>query len=211
MPKIIITTRNKGKFTEIKEIFSDTSWEILSLNDFENVLNGFDVEENATTYEGNAIIKAMGFGFKLASLIDLKDTFLLADDSGLEIDALGGRPGVKSARYVQGSDADRYNRILDELKEVLDETKRTSRYRCTVAIFNPINFKVNTFEGSVECRIVFSPRGDKSFGYSPICLLAEADYQKTYAECEPSDLTKLNHRGKAFNSAKNFIRNCNLS
>lgn len=196
MDKLLIATRNQGKTKELKEIFNGINFEILSLNDIEE-LNGFEVEENALSYEGNAIIKAVIYGYKCGILT-------IADDSGLEIDALGVRPGIHSARYVEGVDADRNKKVLEELGGTSEE-KRTCRYICVSAVYNPQTEVVKTFKGVWEGRIADTPRGNKSFGYAPIFLCPEFDYKKTNAELDPWETIKINHRGKAFKQAKEYI------
>jgi len=191
--KILIATRNKGKFPEIVEKIKDLPFEFLNLNDFDNA---GDVEETAMTFEGNAIIKAMTYGIRANCLV-------LADDSGLEIDALNGKPGVMSARYVEGTDEDRYLKVLEEMKDVSDE-KRTARFKCVIAIYNPENQEIKTFEGKVEGVILREPRGDKGFGYDPIFYVPEIG--KTLAEIEVGHKNSVDHRGRALENAKPFLR-----
>ncbi|MFH1188027.1 MAG: RdgB/HAM1 family non-canonical purine NTP pyrophosphatase [bacterium] len=198
MDKLLIATRNQGKMKEVKEVLNGVNFEILSLNDIKK-LDDFEVEENALSYEGNAIIKAIIYSKKSGFLT-------IADDSGLEIDALGGRPGIHSARYIEGTDEDRNKKILEELKEV-EEKKRTSRYFCVSAVYNPKTEIVKTFRGIWEGRIADAPRGNKSFGYAPIFLCPEFDYKKTNAELDPWETVKINHRGRAFGQARGYIKN----
>lgn len=198
MNKLLIATRNQGKFKELGEIFSGVNFEILSLGDIKE-LDSFEAEENALSYEGNAIIKAMVYGKKSGLLT-------IADDSGLEIDALNGRPWIHSARYVEGTDEDRNKKILEELKGV-EGKKRACRYFCVSAIYNSKTEIVKTFRGVWEGRIANVPRGNKSFGYAPIFLCPEFDYKKTNAELEPWETVKINHRGKAFGQAMEYIEN----
>ncbi|MFH1564609.1 MAG: non-canonical purine NTP pyrophosphatase [bacterium] len=196
MEKLLIATRNPGKMKELREIFSGVDFEILSLNDIKE-LDGFEVKENALSYEGNAIIKAIIYGNKNGFLT-------IADDSGLEIDALNGRPGIHSARYVEGTDEDRNKKILEELEGV-EEEKRICRYICFSAVYNPKTEILKTFKGIWEGIIANSPCGNKSFGYAPIFLCPEFDYKKTNAELDPWETIKINHRGKAFEQAKEYI------
>lgn len=196
MNKLLIATRNQGKIKEVKEVLNGVNFEILPLNDIKK-LDGFEVEENALSYEGNAIIKAIIYGKKSGLLT-------IADDSGLEIDALGGRPGIHSARYIEGTEIDRYKKILEEMRGI-DEEKRACRYVCVSAIYNPKTEIVKTFQGVWKGRVASAPRGNKSFGYAPIFLCPEFDYKKTNAELDPWETVKVNHRGKAFGQAREYI------
>jgi XTP/dITP diphosphohydrolase len=198
MIKLLIATRNQGKLAEIKKIFKDVDFEILSLDDIKEI-DDFEPEENANSYKGNAVIKATAYGKKVGLLT-------IADDGGLEIDALDGRPGVNSARYAEGTDEDRYRKILAELEGVSPEN-RTCRYRCVAALYNPKTETVHTFGGVWEGRIVEYPRGNKSFGYAPIFLSPEYNFEKTNAELDPDETIKINHRGKAFRKAKKMLIN----
>lgn len=200
--KILIATRNKGKFPEIMEKLKDLPLEFFSLNDFDKPDSKIkEVEETAMTFEGNAIIKAVVYGTRLNMLT-------LADDSGLEIDALGGRPGIFSARYVEGSDKDRYEKILEEMRDVPEE-KRTARFKCVIAIYNPENQNILTFEGIVEGMILRETKGNSGFGYDPIFFVPEIG--KTLAEIEIGDKNKIDHRGRALEKLKEaFLKNDNF-
>lgn len=200
--RILIATRNKGKFPEIMEKLKDLPLEFFSLNDFDKSDSKIkEVEETAMTFEGNAIIKAVVYGTRLNMLT-------LADDSGLEIDALGGQPGIFSARYVEGSDKDRYEKILEEMRDVPEE-KRTARFKCVIAIYNPKNQNILTFEGRIEGIILQNPKGNYGFGYDPIFFVPEIG--KTLAEIEIGDKNKIDHRGRALEKFKEaFLKNDNF-
>jgi XTP/dITP diphosphohydrolase len=135
----------------------------------------------------------------------------LADDSGLCIDALGGRPGVYSARY-SGPGTDPHSIDQNNNKKVLGELAgmpapaRTGRYNCTVAIYDPVSKFVDTVTGLWEGRIALEPRGQKSFGYAPIFLPVDLNYEKTSAELEPEEIIAINHRGRAFRAALAVLR-----
>ena len=158
--KLLIATRSRGKFPEIVALLRGLPFECFSLNDVPELPQDFEVEEPAMTFEGNAIIKAVTFGKRTGLLT-------LAEDAGLEVDALGGRPGVYSARYAPGTDKDRYMKLLGELEGVPDE-KRTARFRAVVAMYNPRTDKVRTCEGVYEGKIVAKPQGTNGFGYDPV-------------------------------------------
>lgn len=191
---LVIATANRGKAEEIKIIFKDTGFNLKFLFDFPEELKNLKIVENAKTFEGNALIKAIVIG-------DLLNMITLADDSGLCIDALDGRPGVLSARYSEtGTDKDNYLKVLKEMEDVPFE-ERGCHYNCTVAIYDPKTKFVDTAEGTWDARVALEPKGDKSFGYAPIVLAKELNYQKTNAEFDPEDTININHRGKAFRKA----------
>jgi XTP/dITP diphosphohydrolase len=191
---ILIATANKGKAKEIKEIFKNTSLNPKFLFDFPEKLKNLKIIENAKSFEGNALIKAIIVG-------DILNMLTLADDSGLCIDALDGKPGILSARYSEaGTDQENYLKILEEMKKISPEN-RNCHYNCTVAIYDPQTKFVDTVSGIWEGKIAIKPKGNKSFGYAPIFLAKDFDYKKTNAEFDPKDLININHRGKAFRKA----------
>lgn len=194
MRTILIATNNKGKAEEIKKIFKDINLNIKFLFDFPEETKDLEIIENADSFKGNALIKASIAGGKLNMLT-------LADDSGLCVDYLQGAPGIYSARYSEeGSDKSNYEKLLGELDGVPLE-KRNCYYRCAVVIYDPQTKFVNTFFGDWHGKVALQPKGNKSFGYAPIFLAKDFDYQKTNAECDSEDLIKINHRGKAFRNA----------
>lgn len=196
MKKLLIATRSKGKFSEIVSELSGLPFELLNLNNVSELPPNFEVEEPATTFEGNAIIKAMTLGKKTGFLT-------LAEDAGLEVDALNGRPGVYTARYAPGTDEDRYRKLLGELLAVPEE-KRTARFRAIVAIYDPKNDKVRTCEGVYGGRIAMEPQGSNGFGYDPIFYNIELG--KTNAEMTMEEKNKVSHRGKSLRKAKEILK-----
>ena len=192
----MIATRNAGKFPEIVEGLGDVPFEIINLNDVEDLPKGFDVEEPAKTFEGNAIIKAMTLG-KMTGYLTL------ADDSGLEVDALDGRPGVYTARYATGTDEDRYNKLLEEMRSVEDED-RTARFRSVIAIYDPHTDKVRTCEGVYEGKILREPVGSEGFGYDPVFWSLELGKSGGLMSLEEKN--KVSHRGRAVREAKELLR-----
>lgn len=194
--KLLIATRSKGKFPEIVEELKDLPLEFLSLNDVQELPHDFAVEEPAMTFEGNAIIKAMTFGSKTGLLT-------LADDSGLEVDALLGRPGVYSSRYASGMDEDRYGKLLKEMENI-PEGKRGAQFRCLVAIFDPKREKIRTGEGIVRGRILREPRGSHGFGYDPIFY--NEVFGKTNAELSLKEKNSISHRGIALKKAREILQ-----
>ena len=193
--QILIATRSKGKLPEIKSLLSELELDIISLNDLEE-FNDFLVEEPALTLEGNAIIKAMTIGFKSGLLT-------IADDAGLEVDALQGKLGVFTARYATGSDKDRYMKLLREMEGVSSE-RRTARFRAVVAIFDPTNYKIRTVEGVYEGNIANAPIGSGGFGYDPIFISAQLG--KTSAEMSEAEKNSISHRGIAFGRARQILK-----
>lgn len=191
---ILIATSNKGKAEEIKKIFQDTNFAPKFLFDFPDQVKDLKIIENAKSFEGNALIKAIIAG-------DILDMITLADDSGLCIDALDGRPGVLSARCSEiGTDQANYLKVLEEM-EGTPFANRDCHYNCTVAIYDPKTKFIETVLGIWEAKVALEPRGDKSFGYAPIILAKDFNYQKTNAEFDPEEVINVNHRGKAFRKA----------
>jgi XTP/dITP diphosphohydrolase len=125
----------------------------------------------------------------------------LSDDSGLEIDALNGRPGVRSARYAK-TDAERIQKVLDEMHEVPDQN-RGAQFRCVMAVYDPVYTRVYTFSGTCKGRILHQKKGDKSFGYSPIFYFDA--YGKTYGEMEIEERSSISHRGQALKKAAQYL------
>lgn len=194
MQKLVIATRNKGKVVEIKHALADFDWEVIGLVDT-TISPDFDVEEPALTMEGNAIIKAITYGDKTGLLT-------LSEDAGLEVDALNGRPGVYSARYAPGTDADRYNKLLRELSSVQPEN-RGAQFRAVIAIYDPISKKIRTCEGIYRGSITNEPKGTAGFGFDPVFY--NRTLQKTNAEMSIVEKTLVSHRGKALKQAREIL------
>lgn len=193
--KLLIATRNKGKIAEIQLELKDLPFEVVGLEEA-GVPKEFDVEEPAMTMEGNAVIKAMTYGRKTGLLT-------LSEDAGLEVDALGGRPGVFSARYAPGTDEDRYRKLLGEMKNVPDE-KRGAQFRAVIAIYDPENEKIRTCEGIYRGVITREPKGSEGFGYDPIFL--NTSLNKTNAEMSKEEKNAVSHRGIALRKAKVILQ-----
>ena len=185
MKKIIIATSNEGKLVEFRALLADKDVEIVSMK---QAGIDIDIEENGTTFEENSVIKAK-------TVCEASGCLCLSDDSGLEIDCLGGEPGIYSARYL-GHDVpyEKKNRIiLDRIKDVPTE-KRTARYVCAVAAAFP-DGRVLTVKDTLEGRIADEPAGDGGFGYDPIFFYPPAN--KTTAELTSEEKNAISHRGKA--------------
>ena len=187
--KIIFATGNQNKMKEIRMILQDLGMEILSMKEAGVFV---DVEENGTTFEENALIKATA----IADLPEVKamNAIVLADDSGLEIDYLDKAPGIRSARYA-GTDTSysiKNSLILSLLKGVPDE-QRTARFVCAIGAVFPDGTK-EVVRGTMEGRIAYEIAGGNGFGYDPIFYLPE--YGCTSAELSPEKKNELSHRGE---------------
>lgn len=192
--RIIFATGNEGKMREIRMILADLGLEILSMK--EAGLTA-DIEENGTTFEENAVIKAKG-------IAALCQDIVLADDSGLEIDALNKEPGVYSARYMgENTSYHIKNRNLIERLEGVPEEQRTARFVCAIAAALPDGRVLET-KAVMEGRIGYEERGENGFGYDPIFMLPE--YGKSTAELTPEEKNKLSHRGKALRFMKEKLK-----
>ena len=194
MDKIIFATGNEGKMKEVRMILEDLGLPVLSLKDAGITA---DVEENGTTFEENALIKAR----EVAKL--LPNDIVLADDSGLEVDALNKEPGIYSARYAgENTSYEIKNQlILDRVKDVPEE-KRTARFACAVAAVFPDGTEKVVRE-NMEGRIAYESAGVNGFGYDPIFYLPE--YGCTSAELSPEDKNAISHRGKALRAMRVVI------
>lgn len=184
--KIILATQNKGKIRELENLLADGDIQILSLQDIEGWQ---EVQEDGETFADNAALKAR-------AAVERTGLIALADDSGLEVDALGGRPGVYSARFAgEPKDDRRNNNKLLQLLQGVPEEQRTARFRCALAVAAPDGREFLT-EGTVEGRILSAGRGNDGFGYDPLFFVPE--YDRTMAELTLAEKNKLSHRGQAF-------------
>ena len=186
MKKIILATKNAGKVRELTQMMETHEIEILSLLDINYEA---EIEETGTTFEENALIKAREIALKYK-------TTVIADDSGLSIDALNGAPGVYSARYAGRpcNDDANMDKVLEALKDVPDH-ERTARFVCVLAIVDETG-KETVVHGTCEGKIWHEKRGLEGFGYDPIFYLPQLD--KTMAELSKDEKNALSHRGNAF-------------
>lgn len=193
--RIIFATGNAGKMREIREILADFGGEILSMKE---AGVSTDAEENGTSYEENALIKARAVAEKAG------DAVVLADDSGLEIDALGGEPGIYSARYLGEDTSYRVkNANLIERLAGVPEEKRTARFVCAIAAVLPDGRELVT-KAAVEGRIGYEEKGEGGFGYDPIFYVPE--FGRTTAELSEEEKNQISHRGKALRLMKEELR-----
>ena len=181
--EVVIASRNKGKIAEILQIFADVPFRMRTLADFPDAP---DVEETGKTFAENARLKAVAIA-KHSKL------WALADDSGIEIDALGGRPGIHSARYAGGDGANN-EKVLRELEEITDG-KRTARFRAAMVVADPQGVILAESEGSVEGLITRELRGSAGFGYDPLFLVPE--FGQTMAELGLEIKNRISHRAQA--------------
>lgn len=201
MKKIIFATGNAGKMKEIKMILADFGVDILSMKE---AGIDIDIEENGTTFEENAKIKASAIAEVAANIEEYKDVVVLADDSGLEIDYLNKEPGIYSARYM-GEDTSYHIKnanLIERLEGVSDE-KRTARFVCAIAAVFTDGRSFET-RATIEGIIGYEEKGENGFGYDPIFYLPE--YQCYSAELSPEEKNKISHRGKALELMKEILR-----
>jgi XTP/dITP diphosphohydrolase len=189
MPKLLLATTNRGKLREYYQLLKGLPFELVSPVD-----EGIDiaVDEEKETFEENARLKAVTYS-RFSGLVTL------ADDSGLEVDALGGGPGIVSARFAgeKASDKDRIEHLLARLKDVTWE-KRTARFRCVIAVA-ALRVETELCDGECQGLIAFEPKGESGFGYDPVFYLPE--FGKTMAELPLEIKNQVSHRGKAARKA----------
>ena len=192
--KLLLATNNQGKVREYKNLLQNIPYELITFAE-QGITT--EVSEVGGSLEENARLKA-------TIIADKSQLLTLADDSGLEVDALGGEPGPLSARYAGegASDRDRVNYLLSRLEGVPWE-KRTARFRCVIAIATP-NGKAEIYSGECQGFITFEPRGEHGFGYDPIFYLPELD--KTMAELPLSLKNQVSHRGQAARKAHQLLK-----
>ena len=191
---LLIATRNNKKKKELQSILSTWDVKLLTLDDIEGMP---EIEEDGTTFVENAMKKAR-------IIAQLSNCITLADDSGLVVDALGGAPGVYSARFagLDADDSDNIRKLLDMMKGIAKE-QRTARFICVIAVAAPDGV-VRTVQGVCEGRIETSGRGEGGFGYDP--LFIPEGFQKTFAELGDDEKNRISHRGQALQEAKYLLQ-----
>ncbi|MBQ8230793.1 MAG: XTP/dITP diphosphatase [Lachnospiraceae bacterium] len=192
--RIVFATGNAGKVKEIQMIMEDTGMEVLSMKE---AGISVDIEENGTTYEENALIKAR-------EVAKYTDAIVMADDSGLEVDYLNKEPGILSARYL-GEDTSyriKNQNLIDRLEGVSDE-KRTARFVCAIAAVLPDGKELTT-RATIEGRIGYEEKGSHGFGYDPIFYVPQ--FGKTTAELTEEEKNQVSHRGKALRLMKEELK-----
>lgn len=193
MKELLVATGNKGKMNEIRQILADFVDRLYCLADFSGIP---EVEEDGSTFEENAVKKAL-------SAARATGMPAMADDSGLVVNVLGDRPGVRSARYagLDASDADNNRKLLDDLAG-LPECERTAFFYCAIALCFPGGDCI-TFCGRVDGVVLDSPRGAGGFGYDPLFLVPE--YGKTFAELDSTLKNRISHRGRALEELRKYL------
>ena len=193
MPRLLLATTNKGKATEYRDLLEGLDFELVTLD---QAGISQEADESYNTFEENARHKA-------AFYAELGGLLTLADDSGLEVDALNGEPGVRSSRYAGDNvtDADRVTFLLNKLKDI-PQQKRMARFRCVIAVARP-GGPVETVDGVCDGYISTEPRGDNGFGYDPVFFLPE--YGRTIAELPPEVKNRISHRGRAAARARRLL------
>ncbi|MDK4116804.1 XTP/dITP diphosphatase [Staphylococcus pseudintermedius] len=189
MADIVIASSNQGKINDFKVIFSEDN--VIGINE---MIEDFDVEETGTTFEENARLKS-------EAAAKLLNATVIADDSGLEVAALNGEPGVYSARYagVQKSDEANIEKVLKGLE---NEENRAARFVCVISMTTATG-ETTTFKGTVEGEITLSQIGENGFGYDPIFLIPER--QKTMAQLTAEEKSEISHCRKAIDQLKAYI------
>ena len=192
--KVLIASRNLGKVNEFRELLAGLDIEVLSAEDV-GLAESFDPEETGSTFEENSLLKAKAYAKKTGLSV-------IADDSGLVVDALDGRPGVYSKRYGN-SDSERNEKLLQEMDSIA-KTSRNARFVCSMTIFDPVKNVNKTVEGKVEGLISNEAKGKLGFGYDPIFIPEEGD-GRTFAEYGSEFKNKVSHRARALEALKKEI------
>lgn len=190
---IVVASTNEGKIREFREMLEPKGYEVKCLADYPDMP---ETEENGETFEQNAVIKAQ-------AVTDCYGIMAIADDSGLEIDALDKQPGVHSARWL-GHDTPYEIKNQKVLALMKDKEDRTCRYVCAIAVTRP-GQKAVVFSDSVECQIAYEPKGNNGFGYDPIIYYAP--YGRTMAELDKDEKNAISHRGKAVRKLEKWLNN----
>jgi XTP/dITP diphosphohydrolase len=194
MQRLLLATNNKGKLREYRALLHGIPYKMVTLADAGITT---EVDESGNSFEENAMLKATAFARESGLLT-------LADDSGLEVDALGGEPGARSHRFAgdNATDADRIDLLLARLKNV-PEKERTAQFRCVIAVAAP-DGKIELFTGVCRGLIISAPRGSNGFGYDPVFYVPELG--KTMAELTLEEKNKVSHRARAAAKARELLK-----
>ena len=191
--KLLVATHNRGKLREFAALLDGLPFQLITPDDLG--LN-LDIVESGDTYAANARLKAVAYA-------QASGLLTLADDSGLEVDALDGAPGVRSARYALGDDADRVTALLRALDRAgVPGDARTARFRCVIVVAAPDGRTWET-EGTCEGRIIDTPRGDGGFGYDPVFFVL--GHGCTMAELPAEEKNRISHRARAAQAARPIL------
>lgn len=191
--QILIATKNVGKVRELEKLLENSSFNLRSLNEFPDVA---DVEETGATFAENAVLKAREYSQKT-------NLWALADDSGLEVDVLGGVPGVFSARYAgeNASDSEKIGKLLNELEE---KDNRSARFVCVMALANESGEIIHLAEGICDGEIALSVSGTNGFGYDPVFI--PEGFGQTFGELSADIKHEISHRARAIREIIRFLR-----
>jgi XTP/dITP diphosphohydrolase len=198
--KLLFATQNPGKLREIQTILAGKDLEVLSpaecygLDSSQTSLSQLEVEETGNSFTQNAFLKAQAFATRSMLLT-------AADDSGLAVEALDGFPGVKSARWINGSDQERNQALLEKLKNV---SNRKAKFVTVICLYDPILDETKYFKGEIQGRIAKQPQGNEGFGYDPIFI--PEGYNQTFAQLGLDLKNKLSHRHKALKKLKSYLQ-----
>jgi XTP/dITP diphosphohydrolase len=193
--ELLVATNNAGKVRELSHLLSDFPLRLRLLGEFPDIV---EAEETGETFEENATIKALHYSAHGGLLT-------LSDDSGLSVDALGGAPGVRSARYAgrEATYAERMSKLIGEL-DATGDAERRARFVCVIAVADPSAGTLHTFEGTCEGRIAPAPRGTGGFGYDP--LFIPDGHERTFGELSADLKHTLSHRARALAPAARHLR-----
>jgi XTP/dITP diphosphohydrolase len=189
--KVVLATTNPGKLKELKELAAEETWLDLTM-----APEGFNPKETGNTFVENARIKAR----EAARATGLP---AVADDSGLVVEALNGKPGIHSARYCEGSDEDRRNKLLEEMTKIADD-KRQAAFVCAMVVCDPDGTVAFSSIRYWEGKIALQPKGSNGFGYDPV--FQPANRSCTAAELPAEEKNKISHRGQAWSQVVNFLK-----
>ena len=195
MLNLVIATKNSGKVLELKELLADLPFRLSNLSDFPNIV---EAEETGETFVENAALKAQSYARQTGILA-------LADDSGLEVAALGGAPGIYSARYAgeNVSDETRIEKLLKEISRT-GNNNRAARFVCAIAIADGNGEKIFTAEDYCEGVIAFEPRGRNGFGYDPVFI--PIGFDQTFGEMPETVKREISHRARALTKIIRYLR-----
>ncbi|HEY0792073.1 MAG TPA: RdgB/HAM1 family non-canonical purine NTP pyrophosphatase [Chthoniobacterales bacterium] len=192
MPALLLASRNPHKLQEIRQLF-EPEWEVLDVAGFPEAP---EVEETGETFEDNAVLKAVAISGLFAGLV-------LADDSGLEVDALGGAPGVHSARFAGPGATDANNRhLLQQKLRAFDQVRFPARFRCVMALAKKKEI-LGTFAGVVDGTVITRERGTGGFGYDSMFI--PNGYDRTFGELPSTIKNSLSHRARALDQVREFL------
>jgi XTP/dITP diphosphohydrolase len=199
-PSLLIATGNEGKVQEFRHLLTELPFVLLGLGDFPAIQS---VAETGSTFIENASLKASGYARQSQALT-------LADDSGLEVDALGGAPGVMSARFAgdTASDGARIERLLTELSRV-EGAERSARFVCAIVIADRTGAILSISTGICEGHIAVGPRGKGGFGYDPVFI--PAAHRLTFGELKPDIKNQISHRARALKAARHYLQGLTIA